>query len=135
MKEEDLKEKVDPKDLMAVERAVINLIGLSISLIVLGFIVEKFELFLHIVATELRNKTTATTSIPQLQYISFYNYLGIVITIAGVILALYTYRYYIAWIKHLENNEIVTDKRIYFILSIFIASVGIILIASMIFIS
>ncbi len=133
MKESNLKGKIDPKDLMAVERAVINMIGLSISLIVLGFIVEKFELFLHIVSAELQHKTH--TKIPQLQHILFYNYLGIVITIAGVVLALYTYVYYTAWIKHLEHGEIVTDKNIYLVLSIFIASVGLILIASMVFIS
>jgi len=133
MKESNLKGRVDPKDLMAVERAVINLIGLSISLIVLGFIVEKFELFLHIVAAELQHKTHV--KIPQLQHISFYNYLGIAITVAGVLLALYTYQYYTAWIRHLEKHEMVTDKKIYFILSIFIAIVGLILIASMIFIS
>ncbi len=38
-------DKIDPKDLMAVERATTALIGTAISLIILGFIVEKFELF------------------------------------------------------------------------------------------
>ncbi len=43
--------QIDPKDLMAVERAATALIGTAISLIILGFIVEKFELFLHIICT------------------------------------------------------------------------------------
>jgi len=121
--------KIDPKDLMAVERSTTALIGVAISLIVLGFVVEKFELFLNIMSMQLKNKT-----LPQFAHISFYNYLGIAIVCAGIVLALYTYRYYIKWIKHLENNEIDTDKSIYFYLSIFIATIGAILLASMILI-
>jgi len=126
------KNKIDPKDLMAVERATTALLGTAISLIVLGFIVEKFELFLHLISSEMQDKPHNT--IPQLTHISFYNYLGIAIVMMGVLLALYTYRYYVNWIKHLENNEINTDKNIYFVLSLFIAFIGLILVASMILI-
>jgi putative membrane protein len=123
---------IDPKDLMAVERATTALIGTAISLIILGFIVEKFELFLHIIAAELKNNSSS--KIPQLSHIAFYNYLGIAIVTAGILLALYTYRYYTSWVRHLQNKEITTDKPIYFVLSMFIALIGVVLILSMILI-
>ncbi|WP_457749798.1 YidH family protein [Sulfurimonas sp.] len=123
------KKEIDPKDLMAVERATTALIGTAISLIVLGFVIEKFELFLHVIASEIKDKPYE--KIPQLTHIAFYNYFGIIIVSAGVVLALYTYRYYVSWIKHLENNEINTDKNIYFVLSVFVAIIGIVLILSM----
>jgi len=126
------KNNIDPKDLMAVERATTGLYGVAISLIVLGFIVEKFELFLNVVAIELQDKTQI--KLPQLEHIEFYKYLGIGIVIVGVLLAIYTYRYYLNWIKHLENKEIDTDKNIYLYISFFIALIGLILIASMMFI-
>ena len=124
------KNNIDPKDLMAVERATTALIGTSISLIILGFVVEKFELFLRLIVVELNGKSPK--NMPQVIHASFYNYLGILIVIAGVLLALYTYRYYTQWIKHLQEKTIDTDKNIYFFLSIFIAFVGIILLGSMI---
>ena len=122
--------QIDPKDLMAVERATTALLGTAISLIVLGFIVEKFELFLHLIAAQMHDDSSK--NIPQLAHISFYNYLGIGIVTLGILLALYTYRYYVNWIKHLENKEINTDKNIYFMLSLFIAFIGMILVVSMI---
>jgi len=122
-------QNIDPKDLMAVERSATALISLSISLIVLGFIVEKFQLFLLLMGDE--NKTKTVKAIPQLQNIEFYSYLGIVITIAGVLLALYTYHYYKKWIMLLQRGEYDTDKNIYRILSFFIAAIGLILILSM----
>jgi putative membrane protein len=121
---------IDPKDLMAVERATTALIGTAISLIILGFIIEKFELFLHIIAAEV--KGNSGSEIPQLSHIDFYNYLGISIVVAGIVLALYTYRYYVSWIEHLQNKEINTDKNIYLVLSIFIAIIGFVLVLSMI---
>ncbi len=132
MSEDKPEHKIDPKDLMAVERATTALLGTAISLIVLGFIVEKFELFLHLIAAQIHGKSPE--NIPQLAHISFYNYLGIGIVLMGILLSLYTYRYYVNWIKHLENNEIDTDKNIYFILSLFIAFIGMLLVASMILI-
>ena len=119
---------IDPKDLMAVERANTSLIGTAISLIVLGFVVEKFELFLNLMALQGKGHTT----LPQFTHIEFYNYLGIGIVLFGIALALYTYRYYTNWIKHLQNREIDQDKKVYFILSIFVAAIGMILLASMI---
>lgn len=124
------KSKIDPKNLMAVERATTALIGTAISLIVLGFVVEKFELFLNIVALELEGKVHE--KVPQLAHISFYNYLGIAIVGAGIVLALFTYRYYTGWIEHLERGELDTDKRIYFLLSLFVAVVGFLLLVSMV---
>ncbi len=123
---------IDPKDLMAVERATTALIGTAISLIVLGFVVEKFELFLHILAVDLADKQHG--QIPQLVHKAFYNYLGIGIVSAGIVLSLYTYRYYTRWIRHLENGTIDSDKPIYFWLAIFIAGIGAVLLASMIII-
>ncbi|WP_456393807.1 YidH family protein [Nitratifractor sp.] len=126
------KRPIDPKDLMAVERSTTALVGTAISLIVLGFIVEKFELFLHLIEVEFTGKNSAT--LPPLQHIAFYNYLGIAIVAAGIVLALFTYRYYLRWIRHLERGEIDTDKAIYFYLSLFVASIGLILLISMILI-
>ena len=121
---------IDPKDLMAVERATTALVGTAISLIILGFVVEKFELFLHILAVDLADKQH--TQIPQLVHREFYNYLGFGIVSAGIILSLYTYRYYTRWIRHLENGTIDSDKSIYLWLALFIAGIGVVLLASMI---
>ena len=123
------KSPIDPKDLMAVERATTALIGTSISLIILGFVVEKFELFLHLIMIELKEKSEST--MPQLAHADLYNYIGITIVSAGIILALYTYRYYTRWIRHLERGEIDTDKNIYFVLSVFVAFIGVLLLISM----
>jgi len=122
-----LKSKIDPKDLMAVERAVTGLLGTAISLIVLGFVVEKFELFLHLIA----HSATKHSDITKLVHTSFYKYLGIGIIAGGILLTIYSYFYYIKWIKHLETGEIDTDKSIFLYLSIFISFIGIILIGSM----
>ncbi|WP_457747081.1 YidH family protein [Sulfurimonas sp.] len=123
------KSSIDPKDLMAVERATTALIGTAISLLVLGFVVEKFELFLNLIPknTQATNKLASHA----LENIAIYNYMGIVIISAGIVLALYTYKYYVKWIEHLEKEEIDTDKKIYFLLSIFIALIGIALLATM----
>ena len=128
-KNKDENNNIDPKDLMAVERATTALIGTAISLIVLGFVVEKFELFLDLISMQLKGKQNI--SVPQLQNTDFYNYLGIAIVSAGIILALYTYRYYTLWIKHLQEGKIDTDKNIYFLLSIFVALIGVIMLAGM----
>ncbi len=124
------KSSIDPKDLMAVERATTALLGTAISLIVLGFVVEKFELFLHLMSVELKGKDTST--LPQLVHSGYYNYLGILIVGAGIVLALYTYRYYTLWIKHLEEGIIDTDRKIYLTLAVFVAMIGGLLLASMI---
>ena len=121
--------EIDPKNLMAIERATTALIGTSISLIILGFVIEKFELFLNLINVKTPIQKTAV--VQQNLPISFYNTMGMVIVGAGIILALYTYRYYTNWIKHLENNTIDTDKQIYFVLSVFVALIGVALFVSM----
>ncbi|HFB65015.1 MAG TPA: DUF202 domain-containing protein [Aeromonadales bacterium] len=121
--------EIDPKNLMAIERATTALIGTSISLIILGFVIEKFELFLHLINVRIPSPKITPTQ-PNLP-IEFYNTMGLVIVAAGIILALYTYRYYTNWIKHLQNNTIDTDKQIYFILSVFVALIGVALFVSM----
>ena len=128
--ETDTTDNIDPKNLMAVERATTALIGTAISLIILGFVVEKFELFLHLISSELKNKQELNT-LPQLQHPEYYNYLGMMIVGAGIILSLYTYRYYTRWIRHLKEGKIDTDKNIYFLLSVFVALVGVLLLATM----
>jgi uncharacterized membrane protein YidH (DUF202 family) len=123
-----MKKQIDPKDLMAVERATTALIGTAISLIILGFVVEKFELFLHLINLQVKDKAS---SIPQLSHIDFYTYLGMGIILLGILLSLYTYRYYTKWIEHLEKGEIDTDKNIYLVLTVFVALIGFVLILSM----
>ena len=129
-KDKDENNNIDPKNLMAVERATTALIGTAISLIILGFVVEKFELFLDLISMQLKGKQGL--SVPQLQNTDFYNYLGIAIVSAGIILALYTYRYYTLWIKHLQEGKIDTDKNIYFLLSIFVALIGVVMLVGMV---
>jgi len=125
-----MKRQIDPKNLMALERATASLVALSISLIVLGFVVEKFELFLKVVSVELAGKTSAhPVTLPNSL---FYNWLGIGIVAAGILLALYTYIYYSRWIELLEKGELETDKRVFLLLSLFVACVGFALLASMI---
>jgi len=121
------KRKIDPKDLMAVERSVTGLIGTAISLIVLGFVVEKFELFLRLVA----GSAIKHSNLLEFVHASFYKYLGIGIILGGIVLTIYSYFYYIKWIKHLERKEIDTDKSVFLYLSLFISFIGIVLIASM----
>ena len=121
------KRKIDPKDLMAVERSVTGLIGTAISLIVLGFVVEKFELFLRLVA----GSAIKHSNLLEFVHTSFYKYLGIGIILGGIILTIYSYFYYIKWIKHLERGEIDTDKSVFLYLSLFISFIGVILITSM----
>lgn len=125
------KNNIDPKDLMAVERATTALLGTAISLIVLGFVIEKFELFLHLITLELADNSS---KVPQLSHVAFYKYLSIMVVIAGILLALFTYKYYTTWIKHLKNQEVTTDKSIFFILAVFIAIIGLVLMASMLFV-
>ncbi len=122
--------EIDPKDLMAVERATTGLLGTAISLIILGFIIEKFELFLHIIALEMKVKNSSP-QLPALAHTQFYSYLGICVVFVGIALALYTYHYYVNWIEHLKKKEIDTDKNIYLFLSFFIASIGLALILTM----
>jgi len=122
--------KIDPKNLMALERAVAALIGIAISFIALGFIIEKFELFLHLVATELTNKKLSNKA---LQNASFYKWMGITIIMAGAILAIYSYFYYTKWIELLKKGRIDTDKKIFLILSVFVAVIAFILVVSMSF--
>jgi uncharacterized membrane protein YidH (DUF202 family) len=124
--------KIDPKNLMALERAVAALIGISISFIALGFIIEKFELFLHLVAVELgfHHKSIIIKAV---QNASFYKWMGISIIGAGAILSVYTYFYYTRWIELLKKGEIETDKKIFFILTIFVTIIALVLILSMIF--
>ena len=119
---------IDPKNLMALERAVAALIGISISFIALGFIIEKFELFLHLVAMQLGNKSL---SLKAVQNASFYKWMGISIITAGAFLALYSYFYYTKWIELLKKGEIETDKKVFLILSVFVASIAVILVLSM----
>ncbi len=122
-------DEIDPKDLMAVERSTTALIGTSISLIVLGFVVEKFQLFLYLVAAEMgRGKKIAPAP---LAHRDFYEWLGIAVVAAGVILAIYTYVYYLKWIDHLRERRVDTDKNVYFVLSIFVAFVGGMLLVTM----
>ncbi|WP_457596628.1 YidH family protein [Hydrogenimonas sp.] len=122
--------EIDPKNLMALERATASLVALAISLIVLGFVVEKFELFLKLVTVELADKATGTTITLPNQ--SFYNWLGIGIVAAGILLALYTYIYYVRWVSLLQRGEIDTDKRVFLLLSLFVAAIGVALLVSMI---
>jgi putative membrane protein len=122
--------KIDPKNLMALERAVAALIGISISFIALGFIIEKFELFLHLVATELSNKHISQKAIENAK---FYKWMGISIILAGAVLAIYSYFYYTKWIELLKKEEIDTDKKIFLILSVFVAVIALILVISMSF--
>ena len=123
------KNKIDPKNLMAVERATVSLIGTSISLIAFGFVIEKFDLFLYLVSKELQLKHS--NIFKKFIDIQLYNYLGMIIVLAGIFTALYTYHYYTKWIKYLEEGKIDTDKKIYFFLSVFVSIIGIIVLISM----
>ncbi|WP_456488613.1 YidH family protein [Caminibacter pacificus] len=120
---------IDPKNLMALERAVAALIGIAISFIALGFIIEKFELFLHLVAMQLGNKSL---SIKAVENASFYKWMGISIILAGAILAIYSYFYYTKWIELLQKGELDTDKKVFLVLALFVAAIAVILILSMI---
>ncbi len=125
----DNNKKIDPRNLMAVERATVSLIGVSISLIAFGFVIEKFDLFLYLVSTELKSRHIQMPA--KFINLEFYNYLGMAIVISGILIALYTYRYYTKWIEYLKQGKIDTDKKIYLFLSVFVAIVGFIVLVSM----
>lgn len=114
---------------MAVKRATISLIRTAISLIVLGFVVEKFELFKYHCSGACRkgqrkSPAVCTHLLLQLPWNLHSR--------VGIILALFTYRYYIRWIEHLEHGELDTDKKIYFLLSLFVGVIGFLFLASMV---
>ncbi len=123
--------KIDPKNLMALERAVASLLGIAISFIVLGFVVQKFELFLRLITYEIH----LTHKIPShaIEHYLVYKYLGIAIVIAGIAVALYSYFYYTRWIELLKNRTIdfEMDKKIYLYLALFISLIGVVLIVLM----
>ena len=121
--------KINPVDLMAVERTTTALFGTAISFIVLGFVIEKFQLFLAITAVEL--KQTQRQHFPELLLGNFYHYLGIAIVLLGTGLAIYTYFYYNRWIALLSQRKIDTDKKVFFYLALFIALIGLLIVASM----
>jgi uncharacterized membrane protein YidH (DUF202 family) len=100
--------EIDPKNLMALERAVAALIGIAISFIALGFIIEKFELFLHLVAMQIGNKSL---SLKAVQNASFYKWMGITIISAGAFLAIYSYFYYTKWIELLKVEKLILIRR------------------------
>jgi len=130
----DTKKKIiiQPKDLLAVQRVAIRLINTSISLIFLGFIVEKLEFFLYIF--KMYSQKARHLLHPKIIHTDFYNYLGIAIIIFGVFLSAYSYLYYISWIRHLNAQNADREKNIYFLISLFIAFIGAILIISMLYI-
>ncbi|MGC9188933.1 MAG: YidH family protein, partial [Sulfurihydrogenibium sp.] len=117
MKDNEKDFEIDPRFLMAVERSTTALLGLSISLIVLGFVVEKFELFLHLLTYELKDKPINNL----FKNIEFYKYLGMFIIGIGIATAFYSYYYYIKWVENLKNRTIETDKKIYLYLSVVVA--------------
>ena len=59
--------------------------------------------------------------------------MGITIIMAGAILAIYSYFYYTKWIELLKKGRIDTDKKIFLILSVFVAVIAFILVVSMSF--
>ena len=121
--------EINPVDLMAVERTTTALLSTAISFIVLGFVIEKFQLFLTIAAAEL--KQAQRERFPELFLGDFYHYLGIAIVLLGAGLAIYTYFYYNRWIALLSQHKVDTDKKIFFYLSFFIAIIGLLIIGSM----
>ncbi|MGC9080733.1 YidH family protein [Sulfurihydrogenibium sp.] len=127
MKDNEKDFEIDPRFLMAVERSTTALLGLSISLIVLGFVVEKFELFLHLLTYELKDKPINNL----FKNIEFYKYLGMFIIGIGIATAFYSYYYYIKWVENLKNRTIETDKKIYLYLSVVVALIGLIMLLSM----
>jgi len=132
MKDVDKKIIIQPKDLLAVQKVAIRLINTSISLIFLGFIVEKLEFFLYIF--KIYSQKTHHLLHPKMMHSNFYNYLGVAIIIFGVLLSAYSYWYYISWIRHLNAQNADREKNIYFLISLFITFIGAILIISMIYI-
>ena len=121
--------RIDPKNLMALERSTAALIGVAISFIVLGFVVEKFELFLHIFALELTGKGAAAPKV--VQNAAFYDALGITIVAAGILLAIYTIFYYNRWLNLLKRGKIETDRKVFTLIGLFVAAIGAALLISM----
>ncbi len=132
MKYTNKKTIIQPKDLLAVQRVAIRLLNTSISLIFLGFIVEKLEFFLYIF--RMYSQKAHHLLHLKITHTDFYNYLGIAIIIFGVFLSAYSYLYYISWIRHLNAQNADREKNIYFLISLFIAFIGAILIISMLYI-
>ena len=120
--------KIDPKDLMAVERAVAALFGIAISFIALGFIIEKFELFIHLLASQGLKDIVGVSVV---EHKGLYKWIGVVVVLAGALLAVYSYFYFKRWVTLLQNGEVETDKRFFLVIALFIVTISLILALSM----
>lgn len=120
---------VDPVVLMAVERTTMAILSFSVSLIILGFVVEKFQLFIDIMGAEMTEKQRL--SFPELLNANEYYYLGMGIVVGGIILAFYAGIYYGKWIRLLSNQKIDLDTKVYRNISWFIVLIGLAIVGLM----
>ncbi|WP_163329019.1 YidH family protein [Desulfurobacterium thermolithotrophum] len=124
-------EKIDPKNLWALNRSVLALIRTSISMIVLGFVVEKFDFFLKEMSLHLLKNTPETIYESK----TLYHYLGLFTTFAGIILCIYTIFYYKKQLRLLKESKAKDDEHLFYAISLFITTFGIVILLGMLFLS
>jgi len=122
-------EKIDPKNLWALNRSVLALIRTSISMIVLGFVVEKFDLFLKEASLRLLKTIPQTIN----RSGELYHYLGLFITFAGIGLCLYTILYYKKQLYLLKEGKAKDDEYLFYAISFLVSIFGIVMFLGMLF--
>ncbi|RUM49016.1 MAG: hypothetical protein DSY47_04375 [Hydrogenothermus sp.] len=122
-------EKIDPKNLWALNRSILALIRTSISLIVLGFVVEKFDLFLKEISLHISNTVPQTINKSE----ELYHYLGLFITFVGIGLGFYTILYYKKQLYLLKEGKVKDDEYLFYVISFLVSIFGIVMFLGMLF--
>jgi len=121
--------QLDPKDLWALNRTILALVRTSISLIVLGFVVEKFDFFLK--ETLLHSSHKRLYLLWQSE--TFYHYLGLLTTFIGIILGIYTAFYYKKQLLLLKKGIVYDNESLFYAISFFVSGFGVLIFLGMIF--
>ncbi|MFK5882266.1 MAG: DUF202 domain-containing protein [Sulfurospirillum sp.] len=122
-------EKLDPKDLWALNRSILALARTSISIIVLGFVIEKFDFFLK----EISLKLLKISPDKFVQSESLYHYLGLFTTFIGIVLGIYTIFYYKKQLLLLKENKTQDNEHLFYTICFLVAVFGVIIFFGMLF--
>jgi len=88
------------------------LVRTSLSIIVFGFIVEKFDLFLQ-----------ESFKVPSSER-GFYHILGLLVTLEGILIALYTVIYYKKQLRYLREGKTKDDELFFYLITISVVIFG-----------
>ncbi|WP_067620242.1 YidH family protein [Dissulfuribacter thermophilus] len=120
---------INPRDLWALNRTILALCRTSISMIVLGFVIKKFDFFLE----EISSNLLKISSKDIYQSEALYHYMGLSTTLAGIVLCIYTIFYYKRQLKLLKEGKAHDDEYLFYAISLFIMVLGVALFGGMLF--